>query len=107
MGIISCSCVCRRREMDVEIKVKKVISTKDVIIFNCDDEEKSGSYSAWVGAMKRILKKGEKLQLHVCDWGHGEWNPCWIEEFESYKKTGRKKMKSSKAKPRFQKKEVL
>ena len=74
-------CVCipttRKREFVVVATIKSKNIKKDTITFAYKEGEKTGIYSAWVGAKERLLKKGDRLRLHVCDWGHGEWNPAW------------------------------
>lgn len=80
-------CVCisttRKDEFLVVAIVKKVNVKKDEITFLHRGMERTGLYSAWVGAKKRLLKKGDRIRLHICDWGHGEWNPAWSCEGEA------------------------
>lgn len=73
----SCECTTQKREFVVVVTVQRVNAKKDIITFLHHGVERTGLYSAWVGAKKRILKKGDRIRIHVCDWGHEIWNPAW------------------------------
>lgn len=99
-------CVCvsttRKDEFVVVATVKKVSVKKDEITFLHRGTKKNGLYSAWVGAKGRLLKKGDRIRINICDWGHEEWNPGWsggtpsVWEFQSLGKEMIKKARKGK-----------
>ena len=81
--MIYCNCTYETQEFNAVVTVKKINVKKDVVVFYHNSNELVGIYSAWVGAKGRLLKKGDRIRIHVCNWGHGEWNPAWSCEGES------------------------
>lgn len=71
-------------EFEIPVKIRKINVRKDGICFDSEQGRRSGSFSAWVGYLGRIPKKGEWLKLRVCNWGFKTWNPGWMGEEGGY-----------------------